>query len=709
MQKLTFTFLLGFFSTLLFAQDSIKVVQIDEVQVSGVRADDLAPTTFKTIKTEELEVEDLGTDLPVLLDKTPSYVSTSDAGAGVGYTFMRIRGSDQSRINVTINDIPLNDAESQGVFWVNTADIVSSVKDIQIQRGLGTSTNGAGAFGATVSLNTVDFQRKPYAEIEASAGSFKTFKQSLKLGTGLIKDRFAFNGRVSHITSNGYIDRASSNLWSYYLSGSYYDENTTMHFIHFSGKEKTYQAWNGIDSATMATNRTFNSAGTDWGQLDPPYDNETDNYKQDHYQFLFTQRSKKLKVNFGLHATKGKGYFEQYKVESDLASYNLDYVVNGSDTIKTTDLIRRRWLDNIFYGITHSTQYTHSKKFNLTIGGAWNQYDGDHFGEIIWAQFASNGNYKHRFYDNNGLKTDFNVYAKTNVLIKEKLNWFLDLQYRNVGYSVAGLDIDNTYIFNDVDHNFFNPKTGFTYLINNNSNAYISVGLGNREPTRNDFIDAPAGTTPTSEKLYDVELGYRLQKEKYNLHANGFLMYYKDQLVLTGALNDVGTPIRQNVDKSYRTGIELDAAYAPFEKLEITGNISYALHQIKEYNETTPSGTFILFENTKLAYSPSFIGAATIDYKPVTGLSIALSGKGVSRQYLDNTSNKRLSLDPYFLNDLRLSYSVQKEHIKEVGFTFLIKNLTNRKYISNGYVYYGEPYFYPQAGIHFLAGVRMRF
>jgi iron complex outermembrane receptor protein len=681
-----------------------KSLFTDEVIVRATRANENTPTTSTIITAEELQEENLGQDLTYLLESQQSVVAFSDGGNGVGYTSMRIRGTDMSRINFTINGIPYNDPESQGVFLVNLGDIASSISDIQIQRGVGSSTNGAAAFGASVNMNTNKLNKDAYVELNNSAGSFATFKNTLKLGTGLIDDKFTVDARLSHIKTDGYVDRARAKIWSYYLSGAYYGENTIVRFNHFSGIETTYQAWNGIDAATLATDRTFNISGTDFGSTDQPYDNEIDQYKQDHYQLFVSQQIKNNWVaNVGAFYIKGRGYFEQFKVDTRLSNYGLNNVIIGSDTVQRTDLVRRRWLDNDFYGATYSINYQKLNKVDFTLGGAWNQYDGDHFGEVIWSEFASNSNIRDRYYENNGLKTDFNIYAKVNYNVTRKLIGFLDMQYRRVSYNVSGIDNDQRFIFFDEDFNFFNPKAGLNYLFNSHSNAYASFAVANREPTRNDFIDR--AERPLAETLYNLEAGYKYEKKALRFAANYYYMHYRDQLVLNGQLNDVGSSLRVNVDRSFRTGIEASAGIDVAKIIAIDGNATWSVNEIRSFTDESE----VVHDNTKIAYSPQWIGGINLRFRPITGVTVAFINKFVGKQYLDNTTNESLSIDRYHQSDFQVSYLTHSKVIKDIELSLLVNNFTNRDIVSNAYVYAGEAYFFPQAGINFLVGLNLRF
>ncbi|MBA4057161.1 MAG: TonB-dependent receptor, partial [Marivirga sp.] len=534
----------------------------DEVVVFATRANDNTPTTFTEVGKASVQKQNFGQDLPVLLNWTPSMVTTSDAGAGIGYTGLRIRGSDASRINVTINGIALNDSESQGVFWVNTPDLASSVQSIQVQRGVGTSTNGAGAFGATVSVQTDALAQNPYAETFISAGSFGSQRYTFKSGTGLINDRWSFDGRISKIKSDGYLERATSDLDSYYLSGGFYGKKTIVKAIMFGGHEETYQAWYGIDAATMKTNRRFNYAGAIYdedGNIVRYYDKEVDDYKQDHYQLHVSQQfSENWNGNVSLHYTKGLGFFEQYKQDESFANLGLPDASIGGSSFSSSDVIVRRWLDNDYYGLTFSSTYRDVKS-EVTIGGAYSRYDNArHFGEILWAEIAINSPLRYVYYDGESEKTDFNIYAKWNYNLTERLHSYVDLQYRTVNYETAGIDNDqSTYMVTD-QFNFFNPKAGLSYSLASNSLMYASYAIANREPNRSDYLDGI--DKPRSEKLGNLEVGWRKSASTFGMEVNYYLMNYTDQLVLTGAVSDTGYPIRANVGKSYRTGIELSGS-----------------------------------------------------------------------------------------------------------------------------------------------------
>ncbi|MEY4538487.1 MAG: hypothetical protein RLZZ306_244, partial [Bacteroidota bacterium] len=532
----------------------------DEVVVNATRANANSAMAYTNVSKDDIQKQNLGQDIPQLLNFTPSLVTTSDAGAGVGYTGIRIRGTDATRINVTINGIPVNDAESQGVFWVNMPDLASSSNSIQIQRGVGTSTNGAGAFGGTVNLSTNEFRKEAYAELNNSFGSFNTWKNTIKLGSGLLKNKFTIDGRLSRISSDGYVDRASSDLRSFYLSGAYFGKKSFIRINAFSGKEKTYQAWNGVSEELLLTNRTYNAF---------TYENQTDNYRQDNYQLLSSHiLSTDWTFNLNFHYTRGKGYYEEFKGDDSFSKYNLPVIITPKDTILSSDLVRRKWLDNHFYGTTFSFDYQGKDKIMANIGGGLNQYNGDHFGEIISVKDAPKVPVGYRWYENNSIKTDFNLYGKINYQLSEKFNAFADLQVRTVAYDMKGIADKRQDISQNSNYSFFNPKLGLTYQAAENTSIYGSFSVGNKEPNRSDFVDN-APKAPLAENLNDIEIGFKTQKSNVAFSVNGYMMNYKNQLVLTGKVNDVGEAIRINAPESYRMGVEIETGIQLAKALKI--------------------------------------------------------------------------------------------------------------------------------------------
>ncbi|PWS28022.1 TonB-dependent receptor [Pedobacter yonginense] len=702
-------------TTLNFSLNSQSFIA-DEVVVSATRASKNSATTFKNLNKDDLAKNNLGQDLPYLLNQTPSVVVSSDAGAGIGYTGIRIRGSDATRINVTINGIPLNDAESQGSYFINLPDLASSVDNIQIQRGVGTSTNGAGAFGASLNIQTTTRRDSAYAELNNTYGSYNTWKNSINVGTGLINNKFSFDGRLSRIKSDGYVDRASSNLKSFFVSGAYYGKKDLLRVNVFSGTEKTYQAWNGVDAETLKTDRRHN---------DFTYDNQTDNYQQDHYQLFYTRTlSDKLVANAALHYTYGRGYYEEFKDGETLADYGIAPLVIGGVTQTESDLVRRLWLDNDFYGATYSLNYTPKSNLNFTLGGAYNEYKGKHFDEVIWAQFANyegSNSIRYRYNDNDAFKTDFNTFLRANYQI-DKLSLFGDFQYRHVYYSYFGIDPSGKPGQQNATLDFFNPKAGLTYSFNEKSNVYASIAIGNKEPNRRDFTDSNINSRPKPERLTDFEAGYRTQFSNLSFGLNGFAMIYKDQLINTGKLNDVGGQTRQNVADSYRAGVEFDGRWQISKNLYWAATATFSRNKIKNFEEylyDEVDGSLLVnnYSNTDISFSPSIIASSEINYTLLKNADIAFLSKYVGRQYLTNTSAKSESLSSFFVNDIRLRYNTSFAHVKNIGVSLLINNVFSTLYENNGASYpslYGGEltrynYYYPQATRNFLLSLSLKF
>ncbi|MCA1966351.1 MAG: TonB-dependent receptor [Flavobacterium sp.] len=690
-------------------KDTTKVTELKEVTVSSVRAKDKNPITYTNVSKEEIAPRNLGQDIPVLLQYLPSVVSTTDAGNGVGYTYMRVRGSDGSRINVTLNGVPFNDSESQGTFFVNLPDFASSLESVQLQRGVGTSTNGAGSFGASLNMATKSYQEKAYAEISNSFGSFNTRKHTLSFGTGL-HNNFEINGRISNIASDGFIDRATSNMFGYFFNANYVKESTLIKLLAFGGKEKTYQAWYGIeDPEKLKNDRTFNPAGMyfdEFGNMQF-YDNETDNYWQNHFQLHWTEKwSDNWISNAALHYTIGKGYFEQYREDEDLADYNLP-AFNGNSI---SDLVRKRWLDNDFFGATFSLNYK-TAKTDLLFGGAANRYLGLHYGEVVWTQnYIPNPN---RYYDNYGNKDDVNFYIKASYSVTNKLNLFTDLQYRMVFYDATSVKFDAV---NDT-FRFFNPKAGLNYQLNDKNAFYGYFGIANKEPRRDDYESGAM----KPERLFDYELGWKYNSKKVKLYANAFYMRYNDQLVLTGDLNDVGSPIFTNSGKSYRLGIEVESTIILTDKLILNPNFTLSQNKNEDFYYEI-NGAVQNLGNTNIAYSPDFIFGNRFSYLQIKGLQLSLLSKFVGEQYMGNIDSDVSKLDSYFINDFNFSYDWKiNKGIKSIVFSGLVNNIFNVEYESNGYFYtydddssgstitYGGAGYYPQAGINFLFGLSLKF
>lgn len=713
----------------------------DEVVVLATRANEKSPTVFTNIAKAAIQKQNLGQDIPFLLNWTPSLVTTSDAGAGIGYTGLRIRGSDATRINVTINGIALNDSEEHGVFWVNIPDIASSTQSIQVQRGVGNSTNGAGAFGASINLQTNTRNDLPYADLINSFGSFGTRRHTVGVGTGL-KNNFAFDARVSMIKSDGFIDRASSDLKSYYLSGGYYGKKTMIKAIVFGGQERTYQSWYGVPQSRLNNNRDAmleTAAAEGWNTEQTnhllnsnsrtfniyTYKNQVDNYAQDHYQLhLSRQFSESLTGNIALHYTYGRGYYEEFEYNAEFKNYGIDSLQINGTKIGSSDLARRRWLDNHFYGTTYSLQYEKGK-ITSTLGGALNRYVGNHFGEIVWAQVSAIPQ-AFRYYFNQGAKTDFNVFWKTNYQATNQLNLFLDAQQRVISYSASGIENDLNNFNVNVNYNFFNPKAGLSFALNSQQTFYGSYSVAKREPVRSDFVNNINSGAPKPETLHDWEAGWRLKKNRSNLNVNFYWMQYTDQLVPTGKVNDVGALIRTNVADSYRAGIEIDGGIRINSKLAWVGNVTYSQNKIREFTEVIYDyGTAFdqlnekvkTYRKADIAFSPNWIAGSNLIFNPFKNAEVALLSKYVGQQFLDNTSNSARAIDAYFVNDVRFNYTLRPTFMRELSITCLVNNVFDHLYANNGYTwgYFAGPtevrqnYYYPQAGRNFLLMVAMKF
>ena len=723
--------------------DTLRAIQnMEGVVVKGLRAQDAPNNT--TVNKTALNSKNFGQDMPTLLEFTPSVVTTSDAGAGIGYSGLRIRGVDASRINVTINGVPVNDPESHDVYWVNMPDLVGSIENMQVQRGVGSSTNGAAAFGASVNIKTNDLRAQPAARIDFSGGSFGTLRGTLQASTGLLNNRFSLDARLSEIRSDGYLDRASADLRSLALTATYLTQKSIWKAVVLNGAERTYQAWygtpesryrsdeqgmldyaarNGLSDAEtqnlLQSGRTYNYY---------TYANQVDNYNQDNYQLHFIHRfCSKLDLNLAAHYTYGRGYYEEYRNQDELSDYGLAPVVVGTDSILSSDLIRRRWLDNHFIGIVYGLNYQLKPNWKLTLGGAANRYTGLHFGEIIWAQFASNSQIYERYYDNEANKSELSTYLKSNYT-QNGWDLQLDLQYRGIAYSFLGVDQVSgvlSDVTQNVQYHFFNPKMAFVKTLGSNK-LFGSIGIANREPVRRDFRESTPENRPLSERMYDAELAYRLAYKRWTAQANLFLMYYQDQLVLTGQINDVGGYTRTNVDQSYRAGLELEFAYQMTEKWRLQGATTLSQNKIMNfveyvdvYLDEAPYYTQVQIDHgtTDLAFSPNFIHTLGLQYQPTAALSLALQSKYVARQYLDNTSNVARSLDPFTFTNFICNYKVKQNFAKEMEIGLLVNNLFNALYANNGYTFsyqYGgltttENFYYPQAGRHFLLKMNIQF
>ena len=701
----------------------------EDILIEAFRVDDRAPVTYTNVEREEIRERNFGKDIPELLGMAPSVISTSDAGAGIGYTGLRIRGVDSQRINVTVNGIPLNDSESHGVFWVNMPDFASSLDHIQIQRGVGTSAHGPAAFGATVNLQTTTLRPDPYGEINSTVGSFGTFKNNLQVGTGLMSNGWAFDGRLSHITSEGYMDRASSDLRSFFVSGTRHSDQSLLKVNVFSGQEQTYQAWYGVHEDQLDENRRFNPAGMYTGPDGETrfYDNQTDNYTQTHYQLHYSRRlTDRLDGNLSLHFTRGAGYYEEFREGNALASYGFSPVKIGEEEVTHTDLVRQRWLDNYFGGATFSADYQGGDRWQLTFGGGLNHYDGDHFGEIVWTRLASPAELGERYYDNTGIKTDRNIYAKAVVDLTDRLSMLGDIQLRNIHYTLDGINNDQRVLDDTHNFTFLNPKTGLTYELSDLGRLYGYFGVSSKEPVRRDFTDATENYQPQHETLYNFEAGYRGGPEQVQFGVNVYYMWYENQLINTGDINDVGAPVRTNVPESYRAGVELEAGVRLHETLNWKGNVTFSRNRIPEFveridrydeNWAFTGQDEIVHKDADISFSPSITSASQLTWQ-YREARVAWFSRYAGRQYMDNTSNADRALDPWWVNDLRFSWQFNDiRFLRSMQLQVMLYNVLDHMYESNGYTfgYYAgnreirENYYFPQAGRHVMGGVSIQF
>lgn len=741
MKSIRLSFFLFLNASVLLAQepnaqtvkDSLSTISLEEVLLTGIRAKEDIPVTFTNLSRQDLAPRNLGQDIPILLNYLPGVVTTSDAGAGIGYTGIRVRGTDATRVNVTINGIPYNDSESQGTFWVNLPDFASSVEAIQLQRGVGTSTNGSAAFGASLNLETDAVQEQAYATLASSLGSFNTFKNTLRFSSGILNEGFTLSGRLSQINSEGYVDRAASNLDAYYFQGTFKDETTLIKALVFGGQEITYQSWYGLDPDTLKTNRRYNPAGEVYdtqGNRIAFYENQVDNYAQEHYQFHWNERlNSKWNIALGLNYTHGSGFYEEYNdlwYDQNISfsgATSFDYLqlkpfTIGDTTISDSENISQKWLDNDYYVITLGLNYN-TEATSLNFGGLYSYYVGDHFGDLIWGQSLGEVLPNHRFYENQGIKKEGSFFAKATQTLSEGFTGFIDLQLRSIGYQVSGQIAGPASFSVDDNFVFFNPKAGLTYEVASGQKLYFSYAKAQREPNRTDYENG----NPKPEKLDDFELGWRINTPKLQAQTNVYWMEYKDQLVLTGAIDAVGSPIRQNVGKSRRLGIELEFKVNLNSNWLWQPNIALSSNQNLDFYFKR-DGVLENLGKTQLAYSPNLVGGNAIMYVPSTRFQIGLLSKYVGKQYMGNIDSENSTLSAYFVNDLNAVYTWQpNKWIQEIQWSFLVNNIFNAQYESNGYFYtfddtWSAPGqvttvegagYYPQAGINFLTGVMLRF
>ncbi len=724
-------------------QDSTKVEALDEVLVKAVRVDAKSPITHSNVTKKELAKRNLGQDIPMLLNFLPSVVTTTDAGAGIGYTGIRVRGVSSQSTNVTINGIPYNDAESLGTFWVNLGDFASSVESLQLQRGVGTSTNGSGAFGASINVLTDAVAKDANGQVSNAFGSFGTRKHTVKFSTGLLNNHFEIAGRFSNIQSDGFIDRAASNLKSYFLQGSYVDDNTLIKAITFAGNEVTYQSWYGFEAATVGAigfnpniddNSTFNIAGIkfdDQGNFEGYHNNQVDDYSQDHYQLHWNQKyNSNWSTNIGLNYTYGRGFFEEYidnylysniyfSGDATFSFLGLNTITVNGNNVASMDYIRRRWLDNDFYVFNASANYK-ADNLNAFFGGSYSHYAGEHFGEVIWAEYANTIDFEERYYEGTSQKDDLSLFAKANYRLNEKISLYGDLQVRNVNYETEGISSDLVNFEVDKKFTFFNPKAGINFDLNLNNSFYFSYARANREPTRTDFEN---DNTVKPEQLNDFELGWRHNSEKIRFNANMYYMLYNEQLVLSGQLDNSGNPIRINSGESYRLGLELEAVIPVTSKFTIQPNVTFSSNKSKE-TIVSRDGAIINLGSTDTSFSPEIVAANAFVFQPLENLQLSFLSKYVGEQFLSNTESEFSKLKSYLVNDFNINYTINTKSVFDsIVFTGLVNNIFNEKYISNGYYYtfdddFSNPGtittiegagFYPQATTNFLLGVTLNF
>ncbi len=709
---------------------------LDAVVVSSTRASSRMPIAQTTLNRQELKQANTGGDTPYLLEMLPSVVVSSESGIGIGNTAFRIRGTDPTRINVTINGVPLNDAESQGVYWVDLPDFAASVDNVQVQRGVGTSTNGAAAFGATVNFQTTTLTPEPYAAVDLLGGSYNTWKTSARIATGLMKNGFSMEGRFSQLHSDGYIERANSDHRSMFVTAAWNGERSLVRANIIHGEEHTGITWEGTPDYMMSTNRRYNPAGeyVDDQGVTRYYDDQKDNYWQTHYHLMGTHSfTNNLTANITLHLTDGRGYYEEYKPDRKLSKYGLPNFTIRDTIIKRTDFIQQKWMDNIFYGGIATMLYR-SGIFEYTFGGGWNRYDGDHFGKVLWSKMNIGLPNKYEWYRNNGVKTDWNIFSKAIWQVSDAISVFADIQYRGISYKLTGIDSDVIALNQEHSWNFLNPKVGATYSFSSGHEAYISHAIAHREPARSDLKDAQKGSTdftPKPERLNDWEIGYRMRLQNLSVDFNYYYMLYKDQLVLTGELTDVGYAVMANVPNSYRTGIEFTFSAKPASWYKIDGNTTLSKNIIKDYTNfanltDNPTDWNDLqspvaepLGNTTISFSPSLVAFTRFTIIPVENFQFSWLSKYVSRQYIDNTENRNRSLDPYWVNNFITEYSLKTKSNKSIFAQISVNNFFNIKYSANAWVYRtlfqsGDPEYvsigyYPQAERHIMVRVGIEF
>ncbi len=702
----------------------------NEIVVSSTRAGNSTPMAYTNMDSSKIRQTDMTRDIPYLLSLTPSVVETSDAGTGVGYTALRVRGSEGNRINVTLDGVPLNDAESQEMFWVDLPDLASSVSSIQIQRGAGTSTNGPGAFGASLNINTLNPPKEAGGELNFSAGSFNTFRTTVKAYSGLLNDHFSMAIRASVINSDGYIKHSASDIKSAAISTAWNSAKSIIKLNILLGSERTGIAWWGVPQDSLATDRRFNPAGvyTDASNITRYYNDEVDDYLQNHYHLSFSRLlSDKLTFNSGVHLTTGKGYYEEQKSDISLEEYGLDNIIIGNTTITETDIVQRKWMTNNFYGAVWSFVRKGARS-EMILGGGLNRYDGNHFGRIIWMENAGKYIPDYEWYRNKGIKDEISVYGKASTRLTASLSSYLDMQYRHIAYSITGPDDDTHDLTQDHKYDFFNPKAGLLWRNGAGSEAYISLAVTHREPSRSNLTDAAGdlSVTPRPERMADIETGYSLSTTNLIFNANFYLMKYHDQLVPTGEISNVGYSIMTNVENSYRMGVELSGSYRPCKTIGLNANLTLSRNKISnfrnyftDYNTSDWSEAYVYKDlgTVDIAYSPDIIATGVIEIHPAENLVFRITNKYVGKQYFDNTMSEERKIDPYFISNASVDFTRKTKSFGEINMRFLVNNIYNNMYESNAYGgMWSEDgnektwaYFFPQAGANFQFSLGIKF
>ena len=724
-------------------EDSVRMYRLQEIEVTATRASGSTPVAYTDLSHEAIARNSYGFDIPSVLALTPSMIATNETGIGIGATSVRLRGTDATRLNVTINGVSMNNPDSHSMYWYDTPDLISSVGTMQIQRGAGISTNGTGAFGGAVNMSTAPLETEFGGDVSLSNGSNNTNKQAVQVSSGLMGGHWAVDARLTHIGSDGYIDRGATDLKSYMFQGAYYNGNTMLKLVSFGGKAKTYLTYNGVTKEDMKRyGRRYHDSGQ-YVTSDGPfvladgthvdyYDDQTDNYLQINNQLVLSHRfNEKWTLNATGFYTYGYGFYKQYKDARTLSEYlNIPTDVAAG---KEADLVREKIMRNHLGGLNASAAYS-VRKLDLAFGGSYSYYSCPHWGVLDWVDGLEGSQIGGRWYDNDVDKHDANLFARANWSVAKGLRLFADLQYRYVSYQAWG--VNDNYVSEEVgmqpidvdkQYHFFNPRAGVSYTLAERNNFYLSFAVAQKEPTRSDFTDrymfAEANTYPSSEKLYDWELGYQYTAPRLSLGVNLYYMKYKDQLVPTGMVNDGSDALNTNVPDSYRRGVELSASWRATGWFTVGANATFSQTRIESYVDAlkdSPTYGKELGDMT-IAYSPDVIANAFLNFHH-RGFEAVFHTQHVGKQYFTNNENDALSLDAYCVTNLNLAYTFRTRSARSVRLGLLINNLFNAEYESNGYGYsymdtwsgpapvrIDEAYYFPQAPLNVLANVTVKF